>query len=579
MPAAKTYSKLPRTATAALAAVLCCAGPAAAANPIPEGPNSLPVFTGSPVTPAPVFSPDPPRHPHMAPNARSNIHNDAYMTDTYQGAGPLGRGITRTSTFLSHECASLTFDTKNRIVAICVGVEAPILELLDPKTLDSLASMVMPARTGASAGVFTDFSGGGYFFLDDQDRAIAPTNTRHIYVVGQTPEPAFELQKDYDLTATVPQGDKIVSALPDWAGRIWFASVNGVVGYVDPLAGTVKSLDTQEPIGNSFAVDETGGVFIVTDKAMYRFEASPTGVATTWRETYDNIGVKKPGQTETGSGTTPTLMGSDLVAITDNADPMNIVVYKRAAQVSGSRLVCKQPVFSKGASDTDQSLIATPTSIVVENNFGYANPASVQQGNTTTPGLERVDLDAKGCHKVWHSDEISPSAVAKLSLANGIVYTYTKPKRDDGDDGWFLTAIDFKTGKTVFHALGGEGLGYNNNYAPITLGPDGTAYIGVLGGLVALRDQTVPGAPTAKPRLMLNVRRFRNRRLRLSVGGDDLRSVSNVTYTGRKGKRLGTAIQSPFRLIVSRKRAKGTRTVKAKVTMRDNRQITLKRKL
>jgi len=71
MPAAKTYSKLPRTATAALAAVLCCAGPAAAANPIPEGPNSLPVFTGSPVTPAPVFSPDPPRHPHMAPNARS----------------------------------------------------------------------------------------------------------------------------------------------------------------------------------------------------------------------------------------------------------------------------------------------------------------------------------------------------------------------------------------------------------------------------------------------------------------------------------------------------------------------------
>jgi hypothetical protein len=32
------------------------------------------------------------------------------------------------------------------------------------------------------------------------------------------------------------------------------------------------------------------------------------------------------------------------------------------------------------------------------------------------------------------------------------------------------------------------GLGYNNNYAPITLGPDGTAYVGVLGGILAVRD-------------------------------------------------------------------------------------------
>jgi len=54
----------------------------------------------------------------MAANGRSNIHDDAYMTDTYQGPGPLGNGVTRVSTFLSHECASLTFDAKDRIVAI-----------------------------------------------------------------------------------------------------------------------------------------------------------------------------------------------------------------------------------------------------------------------------------------------------------------------------------------------------------------------------------------------------------------------------------------------------------------------------
>jgi hypothetical protein len=560
-----------RGAAAVVICLLGMSGAAFAANPIPEGPNSLPAFVGKPAKPNPIFAPDPPRHPHMAPNGRSNLHDDAYMTDTYQGAGPLGKGITRNSTFLSHECASLTFDSKDRIVAICVGLEAPVLELFDAKTLDSLGSMVLPPKQGVSTGVFTDFSGGGYFYLDDKDRVIAPTNSRHLYVIGETAQPGFELQQDYDLTSAVPSGDKIISALPDWSGRIWFASTAGVVGYVDPTNGSVKSIDTKEPNGNSFSVDESGGVYIVTDQAMYRFDASPSGIVTTWREPYDNIGVKKPGQTQAGSGTTPTVMGSDYVAITDNADPMNVVVYKRAPQVDGSRLVCKVPVFSKGASDTDQSLVATPTSIVTENNYGYANPAAVQNGKTTTPGLERVDVDAKGCRKVWHSDEVAPSVVPKLSLANGIVYTYTKPANAGGEDGWYLTAVDFATGKTLWRALAGEGLGYNNNYAPVTLGPDGSAYVGVLGGLVRLADATPNRAAKPKPKLRVNVRRLRDGRLRLSLGGLDRRYARNVEYKAGR-KRLGRSAKSPFR-VVRRTRA---RRVTAFVTMTDGRRFTIR---
>jgi hypothetical protein len=558
---------------AGIAVFLGCAGVAGAATPIPEGPNSLPAFVGEPATPSPVFAPDPPRHPFMAPNGRSNIHDDAFMTDTYQGAGPLGNGITRTSTFLSHECASLTFDSRDRIVAICVGLEAPILELFDPKTLDSLASMVLPPKQGISTGVFTDFSGGGYFYLDDKDRVVAPTNSRHLLVIGETDAPGFETQHDYDLTGAVSSGDKIISALPDWAGRIWFASTNGVVGYVDPTDGSVKSIDTKENNGNSFAVDDSGGVYVVTDKAMYRFDASPSGIVTTWREEYDNVGVKKPGQTQAGSGTTPTVMGPDWVAITDNADPMNVVIYKRAAQVDGPRLVCKVPVFTKGASDTDQSLIATPTSIVAENNYGYSSPAAVQNGATTTPGLERIDVDVAGCRKVWHSDEIAPSVVPKLSLADGIVYTYTKPANSQREDGWYLTALDFATGRTLWKALAGEGLGYNNNYAPVTLGPDGSAYVGVLGGLVRLADATPGAAPAAKPKLRLNVRRLRHGRLRLSLGGFDRRYAANVEYKAGK-KRLGRSAKSPFRIIV-RSRAK---RLEAFVTMTDARRFTATRK-
>jgi hypothetical protein len=53
-----------------LAAVLAAA---AAATPIPQGPNaaSLPAFDGHAVRPQPIAAPAIPRHPHMAPNGHS----------------------------------------------------------------------------------------------------------------------------------------------------------------------------------------------------------------------------------------------------------------------------------------------------------------------------------------------------------------------------------------------------------------------------------------------------------------------------------------------------------------------------
>jgi hypothetical protein len=388
----------------------------------------------------------------------------------------------------------VTFDRRGRIVTVCVGLHGPALELLDPTTLGILAAWPLPPRdpSHVGTGVFTDFGSGGYFYLDNQDRAVIPTTTRHIVVVAEQDTPLGTLlvqQKDYDVTGAVALGDEIESALPDWSGRIWFASTKGVVGTIDPASGSVKVLDTKEPIGNSFAVDRTGGVFIVTDRALYRFDPAPDGSPkVTWRETYANIGIVKPGQTEDGSGTTPNLMGGAYVAITDNADPMDVVVYRRAKRVAGSRLVCTVPVFAKGESSTDNSLIGTGHSIVVENNFGYTGPTATTKGASTAPGIERVDITSSGCARVWHSDERAPSAVPKLSLANGLVYAYTKPPRADGIDAWYLTALSFRTGKTVYERLAGTGLGYNSNYAPVSVGPDGTAYVGALGGLILLRD-------------------------------------------------------------------------------------------
>jgi hypothetical protein len=484
---------------AGLTVAFACPGVAVAATPIPEDPTAGPVpsFIGKRAKAKPISfhaAPTPPRHPFMAHNDDSNIHDDAFQTDTADRPGPLGRHMERTSTFRVAECGSVTFDHKRRIETVCVGLSRPTLVLMDPDTLDELATFQLPPRPPGGGNPFTDFSGGGYFYLDHRDRAVVVTNERHLYIVGQTDGPGFELQRDFDLNSEVDSDDKLVATMPDWSGLIWVVSRNGVVVVVDPKKERVRSLDLGEPIGNSFAADDAGGVYIVTDAALYRFDAGRHGrPKVTWREEYDNTGEQKPGQTEKGSGTTPTLMGNRYVAITDNADPMNVVVYRRDQSVHGKRKVCEIPVFEQGASATDNSLIGTARSLVVENNFGYTGPTATM-GGATEPGLERIDLDrdGNGCHRVWHSDERAPSVVSKLSLRNGLVYTYTKEPDPNNDDPFYLTAIDFRTGKTVYKQLGGLGLGYNNNYAPVTIGPDGTAYVGVLGGLVALRDRKPP---------------------------------------------------------------------------------------
>ena len=209
-------------------------------------------------------------------------------------------------------------------------------------------------------------------------------------------------------------------------------------------------------MGNSFSVDEENGVYIVTDAALYRFEAGGSGIRTVWREGYANTGQKKPGQTQKGSGTTPTLFGPGLVAITDNADPIRVVVMRRGRSTGGrARTVCATPVFNRGESSDDQSLIAVDHSLIAENNFGYTGPLSVQQGATTKPGLERVDVrrNLSGCVPIWRSTEIAPSVVPKVSLDAGLVYTYTKPAGDRRDP-WYLTALDFRSGRTVWKQAG-----------------------------------------------------------------------------------------------------------------------------
>ena len=505
------------TALALLAPVLATTAPEASAAGTPPAPiigdprdPAVSDFTGKAATPQPYRAQHLPRHPFMAANERSNIHNDAYQSDAYNIGGPLGRDPEVTSTLFFAECASVTFDRRGRIVTVCVSPQGATLRMIDPKSLATLASYELPGREPGTFS-FSNFSGGGYFYLDHRDRAVVSTFDGHLLTIAETGA-GFEVVRDVDLSK-VTGGSGIQSALPDWAGRIWFVTVSGVVGFVTPK-GAVRDvhLPKGETIANSFSMDESGGVFIVSTHALYRFDVRRGRPRVTWRKTYDRGSRVKPGQVSQGSGTTPTLVGrassrgGGSIAITDNADPrMNVLVFRRGKAGPGRKPLCRQPVFAAGRSDDENSLISVPGGLVAENNYGYAGPLPADPSGrsaTTEPGMVKIAVNFRrgGCHVAWRNTTARiPTVVAKMSRRTGLIYAYTHPSASEvprdapvpdafSPEAWFFTAFSARTGKQVWSKYTGSGLGFNNNYAPVSLGPDGTAYVGTLGGLIRIAD-------------------------------------------------------------------------------------------
>ncbi|MER7822522.1 hypothetical protein ABTX85_08150 [Streptomyces sp. NPDC096097] len=501
----------PLTAVHPAGAVTSAARPALSIPGDPRG-AWLPPFTGHAVAPRPITVPAVPQHPFMAANGSSNLHGDAYQSDTHEGPGPTGRELAVRGRLQGGLCGSVTFDSRGRIVTVCMtpGL-APRLMLLDPDGLGAIASLTLPGTAGSSP---TEVSGGGYFYLDERDRAVVPTKDGTIQVVAVRRD-ALVTEARYDLKAVIGSSG-IVSVLPDWAGRMWFVTGSGVVGVLDPATGSVSTHTLPgETIANSIAVDESGGVFVVSDHALYRFDAAAQGrPVVTWRAAYDRGSRQKPGQLGQGSGTTPTLIGpadgpgGGYVAITDNADPrMRVLVMARGK--AGPEKVCEQPVFAPGKGADENSLVAVGGDLVVENNYGYVvGDHALLKGMLggrqvdTEPGLARVHVDytSRTCSLAWSDDhERVPSVVSKVSLATGLLYTFTHPSADElrsasgkgataMPDAWYLTALDVRTGERVWSRLVGSGPFFNNHYAPITLGRDGSAYVGVVGGLVRITD-------------------------------------------------------------------------------------------
>ena len=471
----------------ALLAALGAAVPALAqqpAIPIPgplDGP--LPRFTGEPAEAQPLPGPFPPANPALAPDGRSGSGLVAGNGAATPLAGPLGHGTASASALQFGPCASLAFDARDRLLALCNGLLGPSLRLIDARSLATIATLMLPPRSSADR---TDLAGGTHFVVRADGSLLVPTNRGTLTSVA-VEDAALRETGTIDLAGVLRAGERPFAVGAGFDGRDWVAGNQGTVVAV-PRDGTPpRALALGEPIAEDLATDPSG-TYVVTRDALYRLRARADGTPRiVWRQPLPS-GLEDPhaGRIHAGPGTPPAIVPGGFVAVADGLNPPRVTVV-RIGGTAARRLACAVPVFRPGAGSVEAHLVVAGRSIVVTNAYGYDNVATTELGGTTTGGIVRVVVGRRGCRVAWRSEEISPSAQPVVSRATGLLYTLIKPP--GFPDAWNLAALDWRTGRARFAALAGEGLGRNSEGGAVVLGPDGSAYAGTFGGVVRFADE------------------------------------------------------------------------------------------
>ncbi|MDQ3287304.1 MAG: hypothetical protein M3Q42_03405 [Pseudomonadota bacterium] len=350
----------------------------------------------------------------------------------------------------------------------------------------------------------------GYFVMDDLGRVIFADDSNVINFVKVAGTGAAVLQRvaTIDMTSKPLPGmhaglrlnardHQIAQVMPDYTDGYWFTGTGNSreAAFVGHISGA-RTIDyfhqfdqghgSNEKIQNGIAMDASG-IYVLSDHALYKFEMVAGRGRVAFSHDYRRASTCKPEAgtiAHFGSGSTPTLLGDDLVAFTDNADGrVNVIVLNRhRSPTNGRRQVCSVPVFSRGRSANENTLVGYRNSLIVQNWWGAPTRINAHTDGMA-PGVWRIDvaLDRNSCRVVWRNNDISSTATAKLSTRTGLIYL---PVENYGAEQLQLAMIDFETGREARSRFdlghldtGGDRITPDDNQImmmPIYTLPDGT---------------------------------------------------------------------------------------------------------
>lgn len=409
------------------------------------------------------------QNPYLGINSLATMHGDAQSSDAtpFAGPGDPGVGGSWKVTFTNHwaACPTILAGQDGYIQALMtqfLGSDAklrkPKLAIIEPASGAQLGAIEIP--TGALLG-------GVYAYLDADSNLVMVDGTNALTWISHSQDGMkVWVSRRIDLTDAMKlePKDHVVGIVPDWHGRIWVASERGVVGLIDPKRNVVRLTKLQqysptERIDNSISACPQG-VSIITSHGIYMLgaDASTSKPRIIWSHSYDRGTKQKPGQLSHGSGATATFFGpngSDYVMLSDNGDRQEKLIVYRSADGSA---VGEGPLFTPGASGTENSMIGVQNSIVGACTFGYpyaqypdTKPAYRAQ---VAPGMERWDVndDASGITLKWRNNGIYSAAVPRLSTVDNLIYTCERPRGPAGvltGPVVYACAIDMDSGRVV----------------------------------------------------------------------------------------------------------------------------------
>mgnify|MGYP006276121123 CR=1 FL=1 len=445
----------------------------------------------------------PPANPSIGPPGTATMHANAASSDATTNAGPGSGAVSITGRSFDAVFPTILMGSDGLIVSVATkwSDQTPYVYLLDPITLDPLANMKLVKSTTS------DLAGGIYSYLDNNNRLVLVNANGELQRISHSQQSSGTWQLTVDSSVQIGYPD-VVGLVPDYQGRVWFATAQGtsgtsgaVVGYYNPTTNQTSAftLPAGEQVANSIS-SSPDGVAVASTAALYLFGSGSSGPVEVWRQVYDRGPARKPGQLSWGTGATPVFFGPttgyEYLTITDNASPQeNILVY---ATTSGS-LVGSVPFLISGSnSGNEDAAIAVGSSIYYPSTYGYQYPASAESG-TSIPasapfvgGMQRVDVlpGGSGLTTVWQSAVVS-AAEPRLSLADNLIYTVGL---DTTTGTYSLITVNPATGALISSIPYGSSADDNPLQMVSMISPSGVLYQGTERGL--LRVEAVVPEPS-----------------------------------------------------------------------------------
>lgn len=323
----------------------------------------------------------------------------------------------------------------------------PFLLLLDPESLESVASLRLPAGTALN---------NIYGYLNQKDELML-ANGKTIFRIAHSHSHKgwkFEIKDEFTLHS-VAEDFEFVVITPDWKGNVWFASYDSQAGFLNPETGQFFTIPLSER-KNEFVANSISsspfGVAIATTHALYVLNLKNKQPRIVWQAEYNRGNKVKPGQLSWGTGSSPSFFGPkdgyEYLTILDNGtEGKRLNIYNSK---TGKLLASELAFEGEIEQGSENSPIAFGNSVIIASTYGFPYPASslaTDEVGELKSGVQRFDLNenGKGAKSIWFNKDIRSTSVPKLGKDSNHIHLIAEDKNEDQ----FYTEIDVNTGKVA----------------------------------------------------------------------------------------------------------------------------------